>query len=55
MVKFHSANHSANVACVRENILNIVWEACLCTHVFMYEFVPLENSHSKDELQLSLQ
>ena len=42
---------------VRENIQNIFWEAeltCLCTHVFIYEFVPLENLHSKDELQSSL-
>ena len=58
-VKFHS-NHSANFACVRKNIQNIFWEAeltwplCLCTHVFIYKFVPpLENSHSKDELQSS--
>ena len=38
---------------------NIFWEAeltwplCLCTHMFIYEFVPpLENSHSTYELQI---
>ena len=38
---------------------NIFWEAeltwplCLCTHMFIYEFVPpLENSHSTVELQI---
>ena len=46
---------------VRENIHNdhlgggAYVTFSLCTHVFKYELVPLENSHSKDELQSSLQ
>ena len=40
---------------------NIFWEAeltwplYLCAHVFIFKLIPLENSHSKDELQSSLQ
>ena len=34
--------------------VELTWPLCLCTHVFIYEFVPpLENSHSQDELQSS--
>ena len=59
-VKFHS-NYSENSVCVRKNIQIIFWEAeayvtlGLCPYVFINKLIPLQNSHSKDELQSSLQ
>ena len=66
-MKFHS-NYSANFACVKFCVffaktfkssfgrrgLRDLWT---CAHmiVFIHKLVPLENSHSKDELQSSLQ